>query len=344
MVLHACRRFSGLLDPLRLFVATSTALLLAAPPAARADDFETPISCERSLIRVHAADPGLTLRVIGLLDAGTKRWLFNDEAATGRLTLSVPPGVYLARLRTKRSGTMSAHYVDMPVHAPAGVAILLSASIVNATIVDRYQQRDSLAERQFARPLDELPTDDLPSSVLPAQPLKCARPLVVSKTAQPWVDPESPRRPILASTAPDAARVRFIDRHATDVLYLNDQDDCNASQVAAMPAGTPEIARKANGVPDSEHGMLAPVAGESGGMTELSFAADQVVNVSAAPLCSGGIRFQARASTQYEVSVTPTSAGNRCIYAVDRLEAADGQVRRVPETVGGLACRPPRAH
>ena len=152
------------------FAAWCAACCAIAPVAAHAADLDTPLSCERALLRVGQVDTGLMLRIRGVFDAGSRQWIYNDASGTGRRSFSVPPGVYLVRF----TGTWMG---DMSVHAPAGAAITF-----DATVPDRNMQ--SVLVRQFASPLDRVDTTDLPRELVPTSPLACPAP-ALSKTAPP---------------------------------------------------------------------------------------------------------------------------------------------------------------
>lgn len=314
----------------------AAAMGLAALPPARADNAATAITCDSALLKIGHVDTGMTLRIIGVFDAARREWIYADQTGAGRLSMRVPAGVYKVQLTgIERPGLNERGFphtfsTTLPVHAPEGLAIVFSFGTT--------QEGRTVAAAQNSVPIDSLPAEALSADLVPAAPLHCPAPKVASATARPLVDENAPTHPLRASTAPDAARVRFVDRHPGDLLHLHDQDDCVASRVVAMPPGTGEASKQRQGVTDARLDMLDPPPPEAGGMTELSFEPDQVVNVAGGPDCISGVSFTTRASTQYEVNLVQLP-DKRCLYAVFRLNLVEGQVKRTPENTSGLVCR-----
>jgi hypothetical protein len=151
--------------------------------------------------------------------------------------------------------------------------------------------------------------------------------------------------PIAVSLAPDAARVRFVNKVNGGWIDLYPETECNRGiNVIHDLALANAVKSMTEGAPRREQ-MLDPPAADDRNVVEYSFRPGQVINVgiggNPGSKCLGGLSFQAAPSTQYEIEATQLTP-TRCSLHVSVLERnEDGvAVRRRPlYDVRPLVCK-----
>jgi hypothetical protein len=314
----------------RALVAGVAGAALLSTPFAHAEDAaikDTRLSCDSALIHIDNQISGTNGRIIGVIDMVAKK---NVYSGASKWNAGVTPGVFLVVLLLEehpngtQRGFPTLSKMNLTLHATAGSVITIPIMSANDGRAIHAEQVQSAAK--------DFNVNDLPSEIAPAQALACAGAPASSATAR-WA--ETAGAPVVAvqrSTAADAAHVRLIDRHVSDVLMLYPQNDCRGGEIIAAPMDTSAVMRGVMGLPNGRLGMLDASTFPDGSVSEIGVVPGQVVNVGGAQ-CLGGISFEAKASTQYEVTMEPLG-DKLCRYSVNRLEPGEGgaAVKRVAET------------
>ena len=157
--------------------------------------------------------------------------------------------------------------------------------------------------------------------------------------------------PLLKSDAPNAAKVRIVDRTGGAVV-LFPPDDCNRGYRVTVADKLLYPIAAVGGFSHHQAGMLGAAPEGGAAVSEFSIAPGQTVNLgastvslaiagySAGPACLGVASFIARAGTQYEVVVGSLRDQDRCVTHVRTLSLQDGQVLRTPlRDVRPTVCR-----